>query len=72
MRDCGDGELVTLVDTHQIIDVSLCGGSGFGAPAERDPGAVEADIAEGYVSPEAAARDYRHVRPGNKTGAIKK
>jgi N-methylhydantoinase B len=34
------------------------GGGGWGPPAERDPEAVRRDVAEGYVSPEAARRDY--------------
>jgi N-methylhydantoinase B len=34
------------------------GGAGFGNPLERDPTAVVHDVSEGYVSPEAARRDY--------------
>lgn len=34
------------------------GGAGFGPPGERDPAAIREDILEGYVSAEAAARDY--------------
>ena len=34
------------------------GGGGLGNPLERDPAMVLADIREGYVSVEAAARDY--------------
>ena len=34
------------------------GGGGYGDPAERDRELVREDVAEGYVSPEAAARDY--------------
>jgi N-methylhydantoinase B len=33
-------------------------GGGWGPPAERDPEAVRRDVREGYVSPEAARRDY--------------
>ena len=36
------------------------GGGGFGDPALRDPTAVRRDVACGYVSREAAARDYGH------------
>jgi N-methylhydantoinase B len=36
----------------------LGGGGGFGSPAERDPAALRRDLAEGYVTPEGAARDY--------------
>jgi N-methylhydantoinase B len=34
------------------------GGGGFGDPLERDPAAVVEDVADGYVSPERAAKDY--------------
>ena len=33
-------------------------GGGYGVPAERERSAIERDIAEGYVSTRAAARDY--------------
>jgi N-methylhydantoinase B len=38
--------------------LELPGGGGFGPPAERDPDAIAQDLREGYVSPEAALRDY--------------
>ena len=34
------------------------GGGGYGAPAERAREAIEEDIAEGYVTPDAARREY--------------
>jgi N-methylhydantoinase B len=34
------------------------GGGGYGPPAERSRDAVARDIVRGYVSREAAARDY--------------
>jgi N-methylhydantoinase B len=34
------------------------GGGGFGDPRARDPAAVARDLDEGYVTPEAAKRDY--------------
>jgi len=34
------------------------GGGGYGDPHKRDPAALKRDIAEGYISAEAAARDY--------------
>ena len=34
------------------------GGGGYGNPMDRDPARVARDVALGYVSPEAAARDY--------------
>jgi N-methylhydantoinase B len=30
----------------------------MGAPADRDPEAIRRDVRLGYLSPEAAARDY--------------
>jgi N-methylhydantoinase B len=35
------------------------GGAGFGDPSGRDPALVREDVTEGYVSAEAAARDYK-------------
>jgi N-methylhydantoinase B len=37
------------------------GGGGYGPPSERDADAVRADLREGYVSEEAARRDYPHA-----------
>jgi N-methylhydantoinase B len=34
------------------------GGGGYGDPRRRNPSALAADLAEGYVSPEAARQDY--------------
>jgi N-methylhydantoinase B len=34
------------------------GGGGFGDPLEREPERVVDDVLDGYVSAEAAARDY--------------
>ncbi len=34
------------------------GSGGFGPPAEREAARVRADVVDGYVTPEAAARDY--------------
>ena len=36
----------------------LSGGSGFGSPFERPLSLIARDLAEGYVTPEAAVRDY--------------
>lgn len=35
-----------------------CGGGGLGDPSRRDRARIEQDIALGYLTPEAAARDY--------------
>jgi 5-oxoprolinase (ATP-hydrolysing)/N-methylhydantoinase A len=58
VRDCGTGELVTLTSTDRVVEVQLAGGSGYGAPAERDRARLEDDVADGYVSGESASRDY--------------
>jgi len=56
LRDCGTGEMVTLEDTSRMIEIRLCGGSGFGAPEDRPAARVEQDVLDGYVSPGAPAR----------------
>jgi N-methylhydantoinase B len=40
------------------VETALPGGGGFGNPFERDPEMVLRDVIDGYVSIEAAARDY--------------
>jgi 5-oxoprolinase (ATP-hydrolysing)/N-methylhydantoinase A len=58
VRDCGTGELVTLTSDRAFVEVSLSGGSGFGDPRTRPLKAVAHDLAEGFITPEAAERDY--------------
>ncbi len=41
-----------------VIDLHTGGGGGFGRPLERDPERVRVDVLDGYVSKEAAKRDY--------------
>ncbi|MEO1687658.1 MAG: hydantoinase B/oxoprolinase family protein, partial [Pseudomonadota bacterium] len=41
-----------------VVALHIPGGGGFGEPARRDPEALAQDIADGYVTPEAARRDY--------------
>jgi N-methylhydantoinase B len=40
------------------VTLLTAGGGGHGDPRQRDPEAVRRDVAEGYVSPEAARRTY--------------
>jgi N-methylhydantoinase B len=40
------------------VHLNLPGGGGYGDPFARDPELVRQDVIAGYVSPEAAARDY--------------
>jgi 5-oxoprolinase (ATP-hydrolysing)/N-methylhydantoinase A len=58
MHDCGTGELVTLTTTERVVEVCLTGGSGFGDPRERSRRALDDDVADGYVSADAAATIY--------------
>jgi N-methylhydantoinase B len=40
------------------------GGGGYGSPTERDPERVRDDVIDGFVSREAAERDYGVVLDG--------
>ena len=42
----------------EIVRIATGGGGGYGPPSERDPEAIRRDVSEGYVSAEAARRDY--------------
>ena len=43
---------------YSRVDTALPGGGGYGDPFSRDPHAVLEDVLNGYVSIEAAERDY--------------
>lgn len=43
------------------LELLEAGGGGYGDPARRDRRAVEADVAQGFVTPEGAARDYGYT-----------
>lgn len=47
-----------IIDSGDSLVLELPGGGGFGKPHKRDRAAVEADIAAGLVSVEAARKDY--------------
>jgi 5-oxoprolinase (ATP-hydrolysing)/N-methylhydantoinase A len=64
VKDCGTGELVTLLNTDQQVELVLAGGSGYGDPLDRPVEAVAEDVADGYVSAEAARLEYRVVVTG--------
>lgn len=55
-RKEGKGGFAAPKDSLLIFQVP--GSGGYGDPALRDPEALRADLAAGYVTPEAAARDY--------------
>jgi N-methylhydantoinase B len=67
MFDTADGPQVPPMATKitgvhikpgQRVRLESPGGGGWGDPAARDPDAVRRDVAMGYLSPEAALRDY--------------
>jgi 5-oxoprolinase (ATP-hydrolysing)/N-methylhydantoinase A len=58
LKDTGTGELVSLTRAAEIAEVRICGGSGYGDPRERSLAAIAADLADGYITPEGAVRDY--------------
>ncbi|HEX9841150.1 MAG TPA: hydantoinase B/oxoprolinase family protein [bacterium] len=41
-----------------VVSIQLSGGGGYGDPRERDPEAVRSDVADGFVSPQAARELY--------------
>ena len=58
VQDCGTGELVTLSTVDRVVEVQLGGGSGYGDPRQRARRDVDRDVANGYVSADAAAGAY--------------
>jgi N-methylhydantoinase B len=46
------------IEPGDRLTFRTAGGGGFGDPGVRDPAAVADDIAKGYISAEAALRDY--------------
>ena len=52
------GETVTMTDERLEIDATIAGGSGFGSPHERALEDIAADLENGYITAEGAARDY--------------
>ncbi|WID98449.1 hydantoinase B/oxoprolinase family protein [Bosea vestrisii] len=58
LKDVGTGDLVQVKQPHEIVELVLAGGAGYGPATERSREAIARDIALGLVSPEAARRDY--------------
>ncbi|MBT6277221.1 MAG: hydantoinase B/oxoprolinase family protein, partial [Chromatiales bacterium] len=46
------------VERGDVLSFRLSGAGGYGPPGARDHAAIAADVANGYVSPDAALRDY--------------
>jgi N-methylhydantoinase B len=53
--------------TGDVVQYTWQGGGGYGEPLDRDPAAVERDVADGLVSAEHAAAVYGVV-PGDEAG----
>lgn len=41
-----------------VVEIRTAGGGGFGGPAKRDRGRLDADVKNGLLSPERAKSDY--------------
>jgi N-methylhydantoinase B len=52
------GKVDTKLAKGEVYIMSSGGGGGFGDPRERDPAALKRDVRQGYVSAEAALKDY--------------
>jgi N-methylhydantoinase B len=48
----------TLVAPQQSVTIRFAGGGGYGPPSERSAAAIAEDVRQGFVTQEAAARDY--------------
>ncbi|MEM1162125.1 MAG: hydantoinase B/oxoprolinase family protein, partial [Pseudomonadota bacterium] len=46
------------VPPDRVAVLDLPGGAGYGRPGDRDPDLIRRDLRRGYISPEAAKRDY--------------
>jgi len=57
-RQPADPSGLTHCQRGDVVEFYSAGGGGFGDPLERDPEAVESDVANGYVSIERAREDY--------------
>lgn len=51
-------KLSSMVPPDSVITLSMPGGGGFGDPAMRSRSAIENDLLDGYITEEAAKRDY--------------
>lgn len=49
---------LTQLQPGDVVTMDSAGGGGYGDPCERDPERVRQDVVQGYVTAEAARRDY--------------
>lgn len=62
----GNGEKLHSKETREIkqgdvLSFRLSGAGGYGPPEQRDHAAITRDVADGYITPQAAQRDYGWV-----------
>ncbi|MDB5409085.1 MAG: N-methylhydantoinase B/acetone carboxylase, alpha subunit [Rhodospirillales bacterium] len=55
------------LDEGDRVTFLTAGGGGWGKPRERDTAAIEDDLRKGYISSEAAKRDYGYVAGAART-----
>jgi N-methylhydantoinase B len=53
-----DLKSVTALAAGAGLTISFAGGGGYGPPSGRPPSAIAADLREGFITHEAAVRDY--------------
>ena len=58
LHDCGTGDLVSLNNPEEIVEIVIAGGAGFGDPRQRKTDLVISDLANGLISKDTALRDY--------------
>ncbi len=51
-------KISSTLQSSSVLTLAIPGGGGFGDPANRSKQAVKDDLLDGYISPEAAERDY--------------
>ena len=54
-----------VIRTGDRVQLETPGGGGWGEPAQRTPARLAEDLADGFVSADAAARDYAASDPGS-------
>ncbi len=59
------------LESGSVVELRTGGGGGFGDPRERDPERVRSDVIDGFVTREAAARDYGVVLDSETLAVIR-
>jgi N-methylhydantoinase B len=50
------------------VELHIAGGGGYGPPHQREPHRIQHDLDHGYITPEAALRDYGYEATGGGPG----